>query len=325
MNKPTKKLSRLERVPLREVWDREDTNFTPWLAEDENLQLLGDALKMNIESAQCEYKVGRFSLDILAKDGNTNTDIIIENQYGKTDHIHLGQLITYASGCDAKTVVWLTEVVLDEHKSAMEWLNENSNEGVSFFLVKVEAYRIDNSLPAPRFEVVVSPNNWVRNIQRKISNVKGLSPLRQKQLEFWQGFAEHMGKVKDFKPSTAMADNYYLLGTGFSLGSKLSLKIQEKESCLTCLVYLPKNLLGLFDFLSKSDKKINKELGKDTKWIRTEQAGKIEKNFSVDDIYDENKYQQYYKWLSDQAVVFKKVLPKYVAQYKEDPDTDWTS
>lgn len=318
----TKKLAKLEMVKIREVWPNEATNFTPWLAEEDNLQLLGDALKMSIELVEREYRVGRFSLDILARNENDNTNIIIENQYGNTNHDHLGKLITYASGCDAKAVVWVTETVLDEHKSAIEWLNENSNEDMSFFLVKVEAYRIGSSPPAPKFEVIVSPNDWTNSIKRNISNAKSLSPLRQDQLEFWQGFKEHLSGVGGFNPPKAYPDNYYPLGTGFSYESKLCLKIRGKDNRLMCYVYLPSRQINLFTFLEKLAPEINKDLGKGIKFVRTGQGTQIEKTLSVGNIFAKAKYPKYYKWLSDQASLFKRTLPMYVAKYKEEDYED---
>lgn len=151
-------LSSIERVDLRNVWPKEAADFTPWLSE--NISALGDALGMDLVLQEKEAAVGGYSLDILATDVNGNRPVIIENQLEVTDHDHLGKLLTYAAGFDANVVVWLTREFRDEHRQAMDWLNQRTGEDTVFFGVVVELWRIDGSRPAPHFNLVVAPNDW---------------------------------------------------------------------------------------------------------------------------------------------------------------------
>lgn len=149
---------KLTSVDIREMWPHEARDFTPWLSE--NIGQLSEALGMDLEVVQIESDVGAFALDVLAKDLGTDRNVVIENQFGVTDHDHLGKLITYAADKDASAVVWLTEDVRDEHRQALEWLNRRTDAAVHFFAVVVEVIRIDQSRPAVLFKPVVLPSDW---------------------------------------------------------------------------------------------------------------------------------------------------------------------
>ena len=157
-------LGKLAREHPREVWPNEASDFTPWLAE--HIDLLGAALGLDIEIEQSEAAVGAFSLDLLGKESGSDRVVIIENQLERTDHSHLGQLLAYAAGLDARIVVWISPDVRDEHREAVHWLNERTSDAVAFFAVEVEVWRIGDSLPAPRFNVVARPSGFQREIVR---------------------------------------------------------------------------------------------------------------------------------------------------------------
>ncbi len=133
---------RLERVELRQVWPHEATAFTPWLAQPENLKLLGDKIGIDLELEAQEANVGPFRADILCKDTLTNQWVLIENQLERTDHTHLGQLLTYAAGLKAVTIVWIANRFTSEHRAALDWLNEITDSGFNFFGLEVELWRI---------------------------------------------------------------------------------------------------------------------------------------------------------------------------------------
>ena len=176
----TPNLAIIERVDLRETWEHEAYDFTPWLAD--NIAELGEALKMNLQFIQKEAPVGSFSLDILAVDLDSNRHVIIENQLGDTDHTHLGQLLTYAAWFDAEAVVWVTREFRDEHRQALDWLNQRTGEDTQFFGVEVELWRIGESLPAPHFKTVATPNDWVKRQKSAIPVTDG----RQTKLCSWR-------------------------------------------------------------------------------------------------------------------------------------------
>ena len=151
-------LGELKRLDPRSVWPSESRDFTPWLAE--NIQKLGDVLGMDLEVITTEGSVGEFSVDILAKDLATGSKVVIENQFGPTDHDHLGKLLTYASGMDAPTLVWIAGEVRDEHRQALEWLNERTDADTTLFAIVLELIQIDHSPPAVNLDPVVLPNKW---------------------------------------------------------------------------------------------------------------------------------------------------------------------
>jgi len=178
-------LGRLEPVALREAWPDEAANFTPWLAEPDNLALLGQALDLALELEAVEKPVGSFSADILAKRPDTGQWVLIENQIAPTDHKHLGQLLTYAAGLDAHTVIWIAQEFREEHRAAIDFLNRATIDDFSFFGVQVELYRIGNSPFAPRFTLVAKPNDWSKRTKtaRQVSDQE--SEYRELYREFW--------------------------------------------------------------------------------------------------------------------------------------------
>ena len=181
-------LGRLEKVKLRDEWESEAQDFTPWLAKEENLAILSETLGIDIEPIAEEHPVGPFRADILATDANTNELILIENQLEKTDHNHLGQLLTYASGLQAVTAIWICKRFTDEHAAALSWLNDHTNGKLNLFGLEVELWRIGDSAPAPKFNIVVKPNDWVKSNSQ--SGPVGLSETNVQQRDFWEGFRE---------------------------------------------------------------------------------------------------------------------------------------
>lgn len=147
-------LGRLERIDLRNAWLSESSSFTPWLAESANMKLLGDAIGIELEVEAQEKDVGPFRADILCKDTATGHWVLIENQLERTDHTHLGQLMTYAAGLDAVTIVWLAQRFTEEHRAALDWLNRVTDERINFFGLEIELWRIGDSPMAPKFNVV---------------------------------------------------------------------------------------------------------------------------------------------------------------------------
>ncbi len=221
-------LGTLKQVDLREAWKNEAYDFTPWVSE--NMDLLGKALGIDLELVATEKSVGGYSLDILAIDTSTGDYVAIENQLEQTDHSHLGQLITYASGVGATAAIWISANVRDEHRQAVEWLNESTNSNLAFFAVQVELLQIDNSAPAPNFKVIASPNDWTKN---EISNVD----KSDKQKLYHQFFTDVLNMVKAEMPGITNATkvgydnwfNYKAGKTGIMYG--LAFKAGNKFGC----------------------------------------------------------------------------------------------
>ena len=170
-------IGKIQRVPIREVWRYEDREFTPWLQE--NIEVLNEILDFKLNSAEREQPIGTFSVDLIAED-NSGNPVIIENQFGKTDHDHLGKLLTYLTFIDAKTAIWIAEDPRPEHINTITWLNESSS--ASFYLIKVEAVKILDSAPAPLFTLIVGPSDEVKNVGIVKKNLAEKDKLR---FEFW--------------------------------------------------------------------------------------------------------------------------------------------
>jgi len=164
MNAPRPALGRIEWLDIRAVWPHETADFTPWLLG--NVEALAEALGLELELEQAEHSVGGFSLDLIGRDLTHGARLIVENQIEQSDHGHLGQLLTYAAGTDAETIAWVARSFRDEHRVALDWLNEQTGEGIRFFGIVVRALKIDDSRPAPHFEVVVKPNDWQKTVRK---------------------------------------------------------------------------------------------------------------------------------------------------------------
>lgn len=181
-------LGRLEPVDVRTVWKHEAHDFTRWMLSAANV--LGEALGMELELTEAEHRIGGFSLDLIGTDLASGNVVIVENQLEQTDHGHLGQLLTYAGGTDPATIVWCAPTFRDEHRAALDWLNENTGEDIRFFGVEIAAVRIDDSRPAPLFRVVAKPNDWTKQVH--VDKTTSLSGKAAAYREFWGRFLERV-------------------------------------------------------------------------------------------------------------------------------------
>lgn len=160
---------------LRKVWPHEALDFTPWLAKDENIAILGNEIGMEIAVDGTESAVGDFSVDIIATDIATGQKVIIENQLEDTNHDHLGKLITYAAGKDAQTIIWVVKHAREEHRAAIEWLNNHTDDDIGFFLCEIHLYKVGSSNPAVKFSVIEKPNDWIKSVKKISSRQKASS------------------------------------------------------------------------------------------------------------------------------------------------------
>ena len=209
-----KLFGKLEKVDLRELWKGEATDFTPWLAQEENLATLGETLGIELEIQEQEQRVGAFRADILCKDVINDHFVLVENQLERTDHTHLGQLMTYAAGLEAVTIIWIAKSFAEEHRAALDWLNAITDESINFFGIEIEAYKIGNSLPAPNFNIVAKPNDWARSVKVAASSVKS-SDTQQLQLEYWTALKKYLESLKS---NLKCANPYPQHWLNFSLG-----------------------------------------------------------------------------------------------------------
>lgn len=216
-------LGRLVRADLRDAWLGEATDFTPWLANTDNIALLGETIGIELEVESQEKNVGPFRADILCRDTIDNHYVLIENQLERTDHGHLGQLLTYAAGLEAVTIIWVASRFTDEHRAALDWLNNATTSGFNFFGLEVELWRIGDSALAPKFNVVSQPNDWTKTVREQAGAAQSgpLSDFQRLHLEFWTQFRQYLAdrgsSIQITRPSASHWSNVPVGRTNFVL------------------------------------------------------------------------------------------------------------
>lgn len=199
----------LEEVNIREAWEHEAHNFTPWLAE--NLERLSATVDIPLELVGQEVAVDTFSADILARNPMDDTTVLIENQLEGSDHSHLGQILTYLAGLEAQTIIWVATGFRDAHLSAVNWLNENTGDAFSFFAVRAKVVRIGSSAMAPVFEVLARPNNWERRLHQSKKDSQALSDQGRARKEFWTAYVERYPEEAQFGGANADRTHWHTL------------------------------------------------------------------------------------------------------------------
>ncbi len=308
-------LSTIKRIDdLRTVWKNEAADFTPWLAD--NLSLLGETLGINLELIETESPVGNYSLDILAEDTDSGDIVVIENQLEQTNHDHLGKLLTYTAGKKAKKIIWIVKNARDEHQAAIEWLNENTDDGVGFFLLEIQLWSIGDSLPAPKFEIIEQPNNWSRVVSAS-KNTPGGAAVQFKY-KFWSAFNDYVFKntnefTKQFRQRKASSDHWYTLSIGSSQRG-MSLLVNTKTNVITIEFTLEsgdsKNK-DQFDKLYSHKTEIENSLGKPMEWKRLDDK-KVSRILleHVCELKDETQWNTFFDWYIEYAVkVFQSFKP----------------
>jgi hypothetical protein len=211
------KLTMLEPVPITQVWPTEPYDFTPWLLD--NGKLLSEVLGTDIELEDREHKVGKFSLDIIGRETGTGSPVIVENQYGPTDHSHLGQIITYAGGTKPAIIIWVAEQFREEHRAALEWLNTHTEPAIRFFGVRLAAVTLAGAPPglvAPFLELVVKPNDWEKQaVAASAAAAAGPTPTQELYREFWSRFEPH-AKSRGWTSGSPPNYNWWSMPTGVS-------------------------------------------------------------------------------------------------------------
>ncbi len=314
-------LGRLERVSLRRVWASESEHFTPWLGQEENLKLLGDAIGLELELEDQEKDVGPFRADLLCKSTLDDSWVLIENQLERTDHGHLGQLLTYAAGLEAVTIIWVAERFTDEHRAALDWLNEKTEDGVNFFGLEVELWRIGDSPIAPKFNIVSKPNDWTKRVQNAATKGGELSSLKQTQLKFWIAFKEYMdanSKIRCQKPAPHHWLNSSIGRSGFHLSSIASYwdsSANTKGSEIRVELALngphPKEA---FARLEADKEAIEAEIGEPVGWHNPENARSCRIYVrEAADWLDESQWPTQHQWLRERLQLFTKVFQKRIA------------
>lgn len=319
-----KQLGKLKKIEdLRSIWKHEAKDFTPWLAEEENLSMLSEAIGIDIVLDEQESNVGEFSVDIFAYEEGTGRKIVIENQLEDTNHDHLGKIITYASGKDAEVIIWIVKRARDEHKQAIEWLNNHTDEKCAFFLIEIELWCIEESKPAVKFNVVERPNDWAKSMKKSSTLTEGGA----QKLNFWQQFIEYNQSNNGvYAKSAPTSDSWIAKSIKGIPGASVNLVI-TKDSC-RIEAYI--NSAGpnkvenqaknksIFDTLLSQKEEIEKEYGASLIWARLDEkvTSKIYEERPIS-FLDENRREAIFNFFCDatnrmlksfgsQAKLFKK-------------------
>ena len=259
-------ISEIQEHDLRSVWQNEERDFTRWLTE--NIELLGSALGIEIEDARAEESVRDFSSDIVAREMNTGETIVIENQYYKTDHDHLGKLLTYSSGKNAGFSMWLAEEFRPEHRSVLEWLNESGPKDAKFFAIKPRVVSIEDSERRGfEFEIVVEPNEW----ERELGGGESLTETEQSYKNFFgelvEAYSEQRPRWSKLKPGPRNYMTFSAGKSGVSLGWVFH---QGPEFCVELYISTSSKEQNeeIFDSLKESHDEIESNLGSELTWER---------------------------------------------------------
>jgi hypothetical protein len=313
----TKNLGRLTKVELREAWSSESSDFTPWLAQEDNLNLLGETIGIELELESQEKNVGPFRADILCKDTATDSWVLIENQLERTDHSHLGQLLTYAAGLNAVTIVWIAERFTEEHRATLDWLNERTDEKINLFGLEIELWRIGESPIAPKFNIISQPNDWSRTVQQAAAISGEVSPHKQLQLRFWTAFKQYMeasgSVVRCQKPSPQHWMNHAIGRAGVHLASIVSLwnsKTGVKGPEIRAELYLDgPNAKQVFAALEQQRQATEKALGFELTWHNPEgkAACRLYTRENAD-FLDEARWPQQFDWLKGRLETLYRVF-----------------
>jgi hypothetical protein len=303
---------------LRSVWKNEANDFTKWLAQEDNINLLGDELGLSLQVQETEAGVGSYRLDILASEisDDNETPVIIENQLESTNHDHLGKIITYASGYDAKYIIWIVRDAREEHIQAINWLNDNTDENRNFFLVKIELWQIENSLLAPKFQIICRPNGWGKTIRNKRTSSE-FSNAQMVHYSIWSDFRDYaLSHKPKFSLRSPSQDHWYDIAVGRS-GVHLALTAHSKENLLTCQFYISDDH-NLFHFLEQHKNEITQKIGIELNWNCEERrkACYIETSKKFDTLVtDDGSNRECLAWLYNMASKFYEVFPQYLKKY----------
>ena len=252
-------IGRLTEVDVRELWLHEQYDFSNWLAKESNLNYLNDILGLTLIDVDKEVYVGSYRCDLVAKDETTNTTVIIENQLENTNHDHLGKIITYASGLGAKVIVWIVKNAKEEHRAAIEWLNNNTVDDINFFLIEIHAYKIGSSNPAPKFEIIEQPNGFVKRGNKAKSSNDELDKRQSEILMFWEQFNQVVvNRGKPFNIRKATTDHWYDIAVGSS-EAHIAINLVNKDGMIVVELYISNNK-DLFDHLYKCKDDIESKL-----------------------------------------------------------------
>ncbi len=299
-------LGKLEReIDLRSVWPHEARDFTPWLAQKENLEQLGEAvgIKFDYENVERESAVGDYSVDLYAKEaGEGGRSIIIENQLEQSDHDHLGKIITYASGKDAEIVIWIVKKANEKHQQAVEWLNQHTDEKCAFFLIEIELWKIDDSRVAPKFNIVEKPNDWAKAMRS--GNL---------QLEFWTAFKEYAENDEEFSRLFTLQKPKPQYWCNISLGFPyhITLAVDTQSPVVKAGIYEIPTDKDVYNKFRTQEQEVERLMGTKVDWKKSMKTGSFFVCKDID-INERNNWSTVFNWFRDQSFKLKNLSQKII-------------
>jgi hypothetical protein len=306
-------LGEIKKIELRKVWKKEACDFTPWLAE--NLDKIGEIIGLELELKETEVSAGPFSADILAKDIGTNNYVIIENQLTKTNHDHLGKCITYASVLDAMAIIWIAAEFTDEHKKALDWLNDHTSDEIEFYGIKVELWQIDHSQPAVKLNVISEPNIAVREAT-KHKELGDLSDAKKLQLDFWTAFKENFNKSTNTRLNQRPRPQYWFdipLGiTGIHISNTFNTDTNE----IGARIYIRnQKVYDWLPYFESQKKKIESDIGCALSWNpNPNNQDKVITLTKYFDLTQDENWKEAINWLCEYTIKFKDVFSKIIQE-----------
>jgi len=307
-------IGKLKEVDVRDLWKHEQYDFSKWLAKDENIEYLNEILGLTLVAVDNEVYVGPYRCDLVAKDETSGITVIVENQLEGTNHDHLGKIITYASGLDAKVIVWIVKEAKEEHRAAIEWLNNNTSTDINFFLIEIHAYKIGDSDPAPKFEVVEKPNDFVKRSKTKDREDGEMNKSQAARLYFWEEFNKVVAqRGKPFNIRKATTDHWYDVAVGSS-DAHISITLVNKFGNIVVELYISNNK-ALFDKLKAQKDSIESDLGFALDWDRLGEQKKASRiKYYIDglDFEKQDNYPELMNTTIDIAVKMRDVFKRYM-------------
>ena len=313
----TNNLSRLERVELWNIWRDEARDFTPWLADEENLNILGDALGLELELIETEQTVGSYSADIVCNDVLTDRKVLIENQLEKTNHTHLGQIFTYAAGVDAVILVWIAKQFTEEHRAAVDWLNHISGDELQFFGIEIQLWRIGNSPAAPRFNIVAKPNDWVREVRKATGGNRELSEDQKLRLELWTNFNNYLESKSDLRSSSPSTKSWHNHRYRPDIGHFVTRASFFKDPEVRVELYMQRRSAPeIFRKLQEHQDEIEQAFGTPLNWDEIE-GRKARKIFiqKTWDFRDKDTWPDLFEWYEKNIQALKAALEPIISKF----------
>lgn len=313
-------LQTLEPVDLRSVWPDEAANFTPWLAKDENISILGEAIDIPLIVVSREESVGEHRADLVCTDTTDQSTVLIENQIAPTNHTHIGQVLTYAAGLNAVTIVWIAERIKPDHRAAIDWLNEVTRDTVRFFALEIELWKIGTCGPAPKFNVVSKPNDWTRAARGATGDDKPATGNLRSHFRFWTKFVDHVEQSGSrIKPRSPRLQHYMEFALGKRGANLSAVRLPSERSLRVHLVLSRRTHGAFFRALQAEADEINGEIGPNLIWDQRATRSSIDLKVDMDPA-DEADWENQMEWFVDNLEAFDDAFRNRLARI--DPD-DW--